>query len=184
MTTIQDNTGPIEVWLRDKARMGIECMVVFDDERTDVLDVESLSMRGAQRELTGWLKTFGYSPVGRWAAEDANGGETSRTFKREKPSREYPINVYGLQFDENGNELRPTATFDDNETPILVLNPKSDPGGRPGWVLSYMEAEGNGVDDFWVTNDPEFDRDWVIKKAQTHLNDISYPWPRRRREFK
>ena len=48
-------------------------------------------MRGAQREITGYLITEGYSPVGRWEAEaepdDGVDGyvETVRKFKLATP---------------------------------------------------------------------------------------------------
>jgi hypothetical protein len=35
--------------------MTITCMVVNEDETSSGLDVDSLSMRGAQREITGYL---------------------------------------------------------------------------------------------------------------------------------
>jgi hypothetical protein len=80
--------SPIEVWL-SQAHMEITCTVVLEDESTSTLDVKSLSMRGAQREMTGYLIAQGYSPVGPWEAEahsdDGYGGkeavETSRKFK-------------------------------------------------------------------------------------------------------
>ena len=80
--------SPIEVWL-SRRNTGITCTVVTEDERTSSLEVDSLSMRGAQREMTGYLIARGYSPVGDWeveaAGDDGSGGkdavETSRTFK-------------------------------------------------------------------------------------------------------
>ena len=80
--------SPIEVWL-SQAKMGITCRVVLEDERTSTLDVNSLSIRGAQREITGYLIGHGYSPVGNWEVEaDSDNGyggkdivETSRKFK-------------------------------------------------------------------------------------------------------
>ena len=51
------------------------------------LDVASLSMRGAQREITGWLLKWGYKPDGRWTTEeeddqvDYGPSETVRRFK-------------------------------------------------------------------------------------------------------
>src|SRR5919205_1359001 len=44
--------SPIEVWL-SRANVGITCTVVLEDERTSNLDVNALSIRGAQREITG-----------------------------------------------------------------------------------------------------------------------------------
>jgi hypothetical protein len=80
--------SPIEVWL-SQANMEITCTVVLEDESTSTLDVNSLSMRGAQREITGYLVAQGYSPVDRWEVEahsdDGYGGkeavETSRKFQ-------------------------------------------------------------------------------------------------------
>jgi hypothetical protein len=80
--------SPIEVWL-SRANMKITCTVVLEDETTSALDVKSLSMRGAQREMTGYLIAYGYTPVGRWEVEagsdSSSGGneavETSRKFK-------------------------------------------------------------------------------------------------------
>jgi hypothetical protein len=37
-------------------------------------------MRGAEREMTGWLISQGYKPVGRWQTEDDGGQEVSRRF--------------------------------------------------------------------------------------------------------
>ncbi|WP_329064904.1 hypothetical protein [Amycolatopsis sp. NBC_01480] len=79
-----DASAPIEVWLTQK-NIEVNCMVVFDGEETTQLDVDSLSMRGAQREITGYLVQSGYEPVGRWSIEAD--GETSRTFKPAKEKR-------------------------------------------------------------------------------------------------
>jgi hypothetical protein len=75
---------PIEAWLITKA-IEILCTVVFEDESTTQLDVDSNSMRGAQREITGWLIGRGYRPLGRWVTEatDEEGDaiETTRRFQ-------------------------------------------------------------------------------------------------------
>jgi hypothetical protein len=80
--------SPIEVWLTNR-NIEVTCMIVCEDETTDHLDVDSLSMRGAQREITGYFIGRGYSPVGRWEVANANddtpeelwGRETFRKFK-------------------------------------------------------------------------------------------------------
>jgi hypothetical protein len=80
--------SPIEVWL-SRTNMEITCTVVLEDERTSTLDVNSRSIRGAEREITGYLIAHGYTPVGDWDAEadgdNGNGGkqtvEASRKFK-------------------------------------------------------------------------------------------------------
>lgn len=76
--------SPIEVWLRQD-NMEINCMVVHEDETTDdKVFIDSLSMRGAQREITGYYLSEGYVPVGRWEStvESRDGEfETVRRFK-------------------------------------------------------------------------------------------------------
>ena len=72
-------TDGIEVWLR-QGTMGIDCDVVFKDETTDKLDVDSFSMRGAQREMTGWLLSTDFKALGRWEMTDDNGRECVRRF--------------------------------------------------------------------------------------------------------
>jgi hypothetical protein len=72
--------SPIEVWL-SQPNMEVTCMVVKEDESTEQVDITSLSMRGAQREITGWLLEQGYTAVGRWREEAR--GETMRRFKLE-----------------------------------------------------------------------------------------------------
>ena len=75
---------PIEVWLRQD-NMKVHCWIVYEDERTDEdILVSSLSMRGGQREITGYLLAEGYEAVGRWSAEDEHGAETSRKFRPAK----------------------------------------------------------------------------------------------------
>jgi hypothetical protein len=96
MTTTKDTKdtkpSPIEVWLTESTEgMGISVRVVHPDETihypgtgNPYTGVESLSMRGAQREITGDLLREGYAPVGRWTVERAVNDEpveTSRTFK-------------------------------------------------------------------------------------------------------
>lgn len=75
---------PIEVWLRQD-NMKVHCWIVYEDERTDEdIPISSLSMRGGQREITGYLLAEGYEAVGRWSAEDEHGAETSRKFRPAK----------------------------------------------------------------------------------------------------
>lgn len=63
-------TGPIEVWLtQSESNLGVTCTVVHEDESTTALDVDSLSMRGAMREITGYFIAQGYKPDGRWTTE-------------------------------------------------------------------------------------------------------------------
>jgi hypothetical protein len=73
---------PIEIWLRQD-NMAISCMEVHEDETTYHIDIKSLSMRGAQREISGYLIQQGYEPVGRWQVEHED--ETSRKFRLLEP---------------------------------------------------------------------------------------------------
>jgi len=62
-----------------------------EDESATELDADSLSMRGAQREITAWFKSHGYEPAGRREVEysDASDGseETYRLFGTQTPDR-------------------------------------------------------------------------------------------------
>ena len=75
--------SPLEVWLRQD-NIEVTCMVVQEDETTFGLNVDSLSMRGAQREITGYLIGDGDEPAGRWQVEsngDESDAETVRRFR-------------------------------------------------------------------------------------------------------
>lgn len=79
-----EKPSPIEVWLTQR-NMEIQCAVVHEDESTDhTLGVDSLSMRGAQREITGYLIDQGYAPVGRWETEANDHGNPVETVRRFK----------------------------------------------------------------------------------------------------
>jgi len=73
---------PVEVWLTQR-NLAVDCRIVREDETSDDYDMNSMSLRGAQREITGYLIGQGYRPAGRWetAAEDDRGAaETVRRF--------------------------------------------------------------------------------------------------------
>ena len=58
--------------------------MVNADESTEEYDVDAMSMRGAEREITGHFISKGYAPVGRWETTAAEHGaplEVMRTFK-------------------------------------------------------------------------------------------------------
>lgn len=78
-----EHDGPIEVWLSQK-NLQVTCRVVYEDESTTDLSVDSLSIRGAEREMTGYFISVGYKPVGRWQTEQEDDmpgeGEVSRRF--------------------------------------------------------------------------------------------------------
>ncbi|WP_431240439.1 hypothetical protein ACQ86B_13710 [Mycolicibacterium aichiense] len=81
MTTIStpDKPSTIEVWLR-RNNLEITCEVIHDDETGHDLDVDSPSIRGAQREMTRYLLGQGYTPAGGWedpADDDGNNGRES-----------------------------------------------------------------------------------------------------------
>ncbi len=65
-------------------QLSMTCTVVHD-ESTESLDVDVFSMRGARREITGYLIGQGYEPPGRWETQrfDAERGsvEAVRNFK-------------------------------------------------------------------------------------------------------
>ncbi len=82
--------GPIEVFL-SQTDMSITCRAYRDEEdgRMQEWDIDSLSMRGAQREITSWLAGQAYTPAGRWSVESdgPRGHETVRQFRPTPASR-------------------------------------------------------------------------------------------------
>lgn len=89
------SAGPIEVWLRQDDDDEVICTVVDPDESTYELDVDALSMRGAQREMTGYFIDQNYEPVDQWHVEvDGADGpvETVRRFR--------PTGVQGQGYDD------------------------------------------------------------------------------------
>jgi hypothetical protein len=91
--------GPIEVWLSQK-NMRVICTVVHEDERTEQLDVDALSIRGAEREITGWLIEQGFKPAGRWRTEDESGDEreVSRQFVPAKEGLQLQTRVQARKY--------------------------------------------------------------------------------------
>lgn len=82
MITENKVAGPVEVWLTvANNNMGIECRVVREDETVHHLEVNARSMRGAQRDVTGYLLGIGYQPVARWVSESGTDEESVRMFK-------------------------------------------------------------------------------------------------------
>jgi hypothetical protein len=79
-------SGPIEVWIRQKKASGFTCMVVYEDESTYEFDLVSRTLAAAQQEATGRLMPGGYQPAGRWSPV-----ETSRTFQPGEPRRGKPL---------------------------------------------------------------------------------------------
>ena len=79
MTTEYSNK--IEVWVRQSEGIGIDCEVVNEDETTTTLDIEALSLEGGRREVTGFLISRDFKPVGRWE-ETAKAGSTALEYKR------------------------------------------------------------------------------------------------------
>jgi hypothetical protein len=88
MTTLKPDggSGPVEVWLT-QGNIAIDCRIVFEDESATEPAINSLSMRGAQREMTAWLIQQGYEPAGRWEAE-VQGEEGTETVRRFRPARQ------------------------------------------------------------------------------------------------
>ncbi len=91
-SAVDGKPGPVEVWLT-QTNMEITGQLVFEDESARVVHVESLSMRGAQRETTAWLIDLGYEPAGRWGTEyesERDGIEVVRRFRPGQGKEEEP----------------------------------------------------------------------------------------------
>jgi hypothetical protein len=82
--TNEDRPQALQAVLSRK-NIEISCTLVFEDESASSLEVASVSVRGAQREITGMLVgDHGYVPAGRWSddGQDDDGySEWSRAFK-------------------------------------------------------------------------------------------------------
>ncbi len=126
MTDIKSTKpGPIEVWLTQK-NIGVTCLVANEDETTYQLDVDSLSMRGAQREITGYLIGQDYAPVGRWqiCSEDEDDETVRETVRKFRPVVAYPYAV--AELDPDGKPaayLRGVAVKEWGPNPTHRLTP-------------------------------------------------------------
>src|SRR5579864_1269006 len=86
LKTPSDPSSPIEVWL-SQVNLQVTCMIVAEDESTRAFHIDSLSMRGAQREITGYLIRQGFQPAGRWEDEQVDGnGDGIETVRKFKPA--------------------------------------------------------------------------------------------------
>jgi len=95
MPTLQTNTMPIKVWLR-QPRLEVACRIVFHDRTTTAVGMDSPTIPAAQSEITAWLIEQGYQPAGPWTTEAVNTGETVRTFIRQgsSPARHAPASSF------------------------------------------------------------------------------------------
>lgn len=59
---------------------GISGALVQNDGAVRVLPVNTLSMRGAQRQITAHLIAEGYAPGGRWRIDPTDPSATERSF--------------------------------------------------------------------------------------------------------
>ncbi len=81
------SASAVEVWIAKKF-LDLTGRVVFTDESSQDITIDSLSLRGAQREVTSWLRAQGFEPAGRWQDEDSGDdgsgdyAECSRSFRR------------------------------------------------------------------------------------------------------
>lgn len=69
-----------------KDQFGVRCWVVDENEHSEDYQVDALSLRGAEREITSYFIGEGYEPVERWNDESVNENtgdayEASRRFR-------------------------------------------------------------------------------------------------------
>lgn len=57
----------IKVWVIQN-RFHITAFEETESGRRSEINVQSINLRGAQRELTSWYKSVGWGPIGRWTA--------------------------------------------------------------------------------------------------------------------
>jgi hypothetical protein len=73
-------SGPVEVWLRQR-NLEVTGLLVYEDESGEPVTVRSLTMRGAEREVTSQLRAQGFEPTGRWETT-ADNVEVMRRFRK------------------------------------------------------------------------------------------------------
>ena len=63
--------------------MSIQCTAKMQELEMNMGNMTALSMRGAQREITGWLLKVGYVPASRWTQYTTDTAiETTRYFRK------------------------------------------------------------------------------------------------------
>jgi hypothetical protein len=77
-------SGPVEIWLRQDS-MRVVCSIVNPDESTYGHGIDSLSLRGAQREITGFLIGNGFRPEGGWTVEAISERGAAEVWRRFAP---------------------------------------------------------------------------------------------------
>lgn len=78
-------SGSVEIWLRQD-HLQVVCSIVNPDESMYRHGIEALSLRGAQREITGFLIGCGFRPEGGWTVEaKSERGVAAETWRRFKP---------------------------------------------------------------------------------------------------
>ena len=81
MARIKDDSepGPVEVRLAEAtAPIRICCKVISEDGGVTEFEIDSPTMRGAQREMTSYLRGTGLVPLGRW---EGTAAESVRRFR-------------------------------------------------------------------------------------------------------
>lgn len=81
---METTTKPIEVLL-SRPHLEVTCRIVFPDGTAIAVGVDALSLRAAQREMTGWLIERGYQPAGQWSTQQEAARRAARTFRRLYP---------------------------------------------------------------------------------------------------
>lgn len=81
--------GPVEIWLFwTRAQMEIGSRYVYQSEATRRGVAESVSMRAAQREVTGDMIAKGWEPVGRWVTEVEENGAAIECYRNFRPGKD------------------------------------------------------------------------------------------------
>ena len=77
--------APIEIWLRQDGKRVI-CSIVNPDESTYSHPIDSRSMLGSQKEITGFLIANRLTPDGAWVVEATDEhGAPAETWRRFTP---------------------------------------------------------------------------------------------------
>lgn len=83
LTSIHDQPrpSPILAWL-SQTDIEIECHVIYEGVTIDELDVDTLDLGRAKRELVRYLVGLGYRPVTPWVGTSGQVGDYRRARRR------------------------------------------------------------------------------------------------------
>src|ERR1017187_1706872 len=84
-----------------RKHLEIICTLVFEDESVSYPQPRSVSLRGAQREVTGMLVSTGYIPAGRWSEEEEDEDGYREWTRLFKPGADANLTLADIPIDQS-----------------------------------------------------------------------------------